>query len=197
MLTMKQLYSSSRKCELFEKSDVLGTSINDLAYIESLSYEPSTLNHVILTSHATWAKRSTLWDNELAAAEQGTPVKNRERAERRLSFRRGRRNDDDAGAQVDEETLNTVHSFCRGVFDMVVAGEAQKLKSQLTVSHRAVHDLHENAKNEAVKEAVEKAKADATRTHQRELETERKGPRILQLQPVRKLRLSATRTMFC
>ena len=44
--------------------------------------------------------------------------------------------------EIDEKTLDQVHSLCLGIFDTIVADEAQKLKSPLTIGHKAVIDLH-------------------------------------------------------
>ena len=61
--------------------------------------------------------------------------------------RHGRDHEDEdlegGGAEeVDEEPGNIVYCLCPGIFGTIIADEAQKLKSPITISHKAVVDLH-------------------------------------------------------
>lgn len=138
MLTLKQFYSAQKRSAFEDRGSVLGTSIVDLLeFLDGLPDDPSTLGVAILSSYATWAKRSTWWDEETLAARADA-------SGRRTRHASVGQEDDDADAEdgeLAEEELNRAHSCCPGVFRIVIADEAQKLKSIQTVAHKSVLDL--------------------------------------------------------
>ena len=65
MLTLRVFYGSPQTGPHAGRSMVLrSTAIGLLEYLEGLPDEPSTLQHVVLTSYGTWVKRTTFWTGD-------------------------------------------------------------------------------------------------------------------------------------
>ena len=115
-----------------------------LLYSDTRTAVPeSALLVVYLSSYAIWSKRSMYWDGELSAAKAGRAIGKPEKSGKR----HGRDHENEGvdrggGDEFDEDSLYQVHDLCPGLFDTIIADEAQKLKSPLTISHKAVVDLH-------------------------------------------------------
>ena len=113
---------------------MLGTSIVDLLqYLHDLPDDPSTLRVVILSSYSTWAHRTTYWDEEALSARAGKFVRSVIKAN---ASKVGEEDDhaEEADNEYDADQLNQLHSFCKGVSGTLIGDEAQKLKSELTMT---------------------------------------------------------------
>ena len=114
MLHMKQFYRSRSRSDLYDRSNILGTSIlHLLEYLDGLPDDPTTLSVVILPSYATWSKRSTFQDESTAATRLGRRQRTLENAPVRPS-----EEDDDfekEDQELDEEQMNRVHSYCQEI----------------------------------------------------------------------------------
>ena len=138
-LTLRQFYGSATKGSFGDRIDILGTSVLDLlTYLEELPDEPSAASVVILSSYATWSRRSMFWDGELIAAKANAMLK---KIRKTRAMDNAEDNIEEDERELTEEDLNQVHSHCVGVFGNVIADEAQKLKSVRTVTHVPVSQL--------------------------------------------------------
>ena len=117
MLNMVSFYSAKAKAPLAERNTILNTSIVDLLdYLVRFPDDPTALATVILSSYGTWRGRSMYWDEETDPT-----VKKMRKAEKRPSV--GWEDDDiDVAdeAELDQEQLNRIHSYCPGVFGRVI-----------------------------------------------------------------------------
>ena len=120
---------------------MLGTSVVDLLqYLHDLPDDPSILRVVILSSYSTWVNRITYWDEEALSARAGKFVRSVTKAN---APKVGKEDDhaEEADNEYDAEQLNQLHSFCKAVIEALIGDEAQKLKSELTMTHKSVSDL--------------------------------------------------------
>lgn len=117
------------------------TAIGLLEYLEGLSDEPSTLRHVVLISYGTWVKRTTFQTGDAS-------IHKRQDFRDKVGQAIGMDLDPDGDffdehdeQDFDEDDLNRLHTFCLGIFHAIIADEAPKLKSPITMTSRSIKAL--------------------------------------------------------
>lgn len=129
------LNAPGRISSSLDRAKTLGGNIIDLLkWLASLPDDPTVALQPVLTSHNTWAHRSLYFSK----ASRNQRVNDIKKAIKKASAGKDNLLDESHSAELTEEELSLLHSFCPGVFDRVICDEAQKFKTINTQTHLSI-----------------------------------------------------------
>ena len=121
-------YGSASKAGQSRKKVVVGSRIIDLLIsIMRLPDSPEVIRTIYLTSYQTFVHRTTYWQSDLSTTGPKREAPNKSKDPDLMDEE-----------ELSEERSEDLRSYCGQIFGLVIADEAQKLKSKLTRTNRAV-----------------------------------------------------------